>query len=120
MPKKILVIEDEYDIASTVELALEMEGFEVRLCSNGHDGMMILDSEALPDLILSDIMMPIMNGYQFAKTLRLNKRLKHIPLILMSAARLDETMLEKGSTHGFIRKPFDLDYLIDVVTAALL
>jgi two-component system, chemotaxis family, chemotaxis protein CheY len=118
--KKILIIEDEYDVASTMELALEMENYEVRHCADAVEGLSILASESLPDLIISDIMMPRMDGYQFTKMLRTESRYNHIPLILASAGRIDKDKLDDKAYQGFIRKPFDLDYFLDVVKVAII
>lgn len=115
MQKKILVIDDEYDVASTMELALEMEDHEVRLSFHGKDALHILANEALPDLIISDVMMPVMDGYEFARELRSNKRFDHIPLILSSAANIDPSRLQGVPYQEFIRKPFDLSHFLDIV-----
>lgn len=115
MQKKILIVEDEYDISSTLTLVLEMEDFEVRHATNGSEALSILHSEALPDLIISDVMMPIMDGYGFVKELRANKRYDRIPLLLTSAGRLDDSKINPKQVQGFLRKPFDLNYLLDIV-----
>lgn len=119
MDKKILIIEDEYDVASTMELALEMEGYEVRLCYNGVEALEVLASEALPALIISDMMMPIMDGYEFTKQLREESRYDNIPLILASAARINESKISKKAYKSFIRKPFELDDFLNTVETTL-
>lgn len=116
---KILIVEDEFDVASTMELALEMEGYEIRLSFNGAEALEILANEALPALIISDIMMPIMDGYQFTNELRGDSRFQQIPLILTSAARIDESKLPKKSFEAFIKKPFDLDEFLQTVDRIL-
>ena len=115
MQKKILIIEDEYDIASTMELALDMENYEVRLCSNGKEALTLLSMESLPNLVISDVMMPVMDGYNFTQEFRENPRYDKIPLVLTSAAPLDPEKLKKGDYQGFIRKPFDLDRFLELV-----
>lgn len=119
MEKKILIIEDEYDIASTMELALEMEGYEVRLSPDGRDGLKILSNEALPQLIICDIMMPIMDGYEFALKLREDSRYNHIPLILTSAAQLQKERLQENDIQNFLKKPFDLFHFLQLVDTTL-
>lgn len=114
--KKILVIEDESDIATTLELVLAMENLDVRLSFNGKEALDALESGYKPDLIVSDIMMPIMNGYEFIHEFRKDSRFKTIPIVLTSAAKLDESRLPQGSWQGFIKKPFDLDVLIKEVS----
>jgi two-component system sensor histidine kinase ChiS len=117
--KKVLIVEDEYDIGSTMELVLEMENHEVRLCSNGEEALSILASEALPDLIISDLMMPIKDGYELLKEIRSNKRYENIPLILTSAAPLNDSKVDKDGFQGFVRKPFDLDNFLELVNKVL-
>lgn len=119
MEKKVLIVEDEYDIGSTMELVLEMENHEVRLCSNGDEALSILASEALPDLIISDLMMPIKDGYELLKEIRSNKRYENIPLILTSAAPLNEAKVDQNSFQGFVRKPFDLDNFLELVNKVM-
>lgn len=115
--KNILVVEDESDIASTLQLILTMEGHNVLLSYNGKEALEELNRGYKPDLIISDIMMPIMNGYDFISELRKNDRFKNIPLIFTSAAKLDQTKLIADSWQGFIRKPFDLDEFIKEVSS---
>jgi CheY-like chemotaxis protein len=117
--KKVLIVEDEFDIASTMELVLEMENHEVRLCSNGQEALSILASEALPDLIISDLMMPVMDGYELTKEIRSHKRYDSIPLILSSAAPLNMSKVDQKSYQGFIRKPFDLDNFLELVNKVM-
>lgn len=120
MQKKILIVEDEYDIASTMTLILDMENYEVRHAANGLEAMDILKAEALPHLIISDVMMPLMDGYELTKTLRALKRYESIPILLTSAARLDNSKINPKLIHGFLRKPFELDNFLDIVKLALL
>jgi CheY-like chemotaxis protein len=118
--KKILIVEDEYDIASTMTLVLEMENYEIRHCYNGIQALDILASEALPDMIISDIMMPLMDGYGFTKAVRDLKKYDKIPILLTSAAKLDEKRVNIKAIQGFIHKPFDLDTFIGIVEGVLL
>ena len=111
-PKLILVVDDEFDIASSLELVLEMEGFLVNIAYNGKEAMVLLNQGLRPDLIITDVMMPVMNGYELFKLMKADPELKKIPLILTSAAQLDERKLTSGEYSTFIRKPFDLYKLI--------
>lgn len=119
MQKKVLIIEDEYDIASTMELILDMENHEVRLCSNGKEALDILNNESLPNLIISDIMMPVMDGYEFVTEMRKNKRYDNIPIILSSAAPLNKQKILESHYSGFIKKPFELDVFLQLVEKVL-
>jgi CheY-like chemotaxis protein len=115
--RTILVVDDEYDIASTLELALEMEGYSIRTAFNGREAMLLLDGGLRPQLILTDMMMPVMDGYEFLETLKKSEEHKKIPIILMSAAQIDLNRLPKEGWVSFVRKPFDLDSLIDLIAS---
>jgi DNA-binding response OmpR family regulator len=117
MTKTILIVEDEYDIAHTIEMLLIMESYQVICVTNGKEALNLLSQTAQkPDLIISDVMMPTMNGYDLAHALKANTELCQIPLMLMSAVDPDMTRLETGTFNVFIRKPFDLDLFLTSVS----
>jgi DNA-binding response OmpR family regulator len=117
MTKTILIVEDEYDIAHTIEMLLIMESYQVICVTNGKEALNLLSQTAQkPDLIISDVMMPTMNGYDRAHALKANTELCQIPLMLMSAVDPDMTRLETGTFNVFIRKPFDLDLFLTSVS----
>jgi CheY-like chemotaxis protein len=117
--KLILIVEDEYDIASTLELAFSMEDYEVKIASGGHEALETLKIGPMPDIIISDIMMPIMNGYELIQKVRDIKRYDHIPILLMSAGRISPEKLDNVAYSGYIRKPFDLDEVLTLVAKHL-
>jgi len=107
--KKILIAEDEQDIKDIEKMALEMLGsFEVETCSNGMEVQEKAVSYA-PQLILLDVMMPIMDGPQALAVLAENEKTKHIPVIFVTAKAMEteiERLLSLGAI-GVITKPFD-------------
>ena len=117
--KIILVVDDEYDIISCLEMVLTMEGYEVHSAFQGKEALDALKSIPKPDLIISDVMMPLLDGYGFLNALKANPDYRDIPVILMSAAQLDETRLVPGSWTLFVRKPFDLSRLLVQIAAVL-
>jgi diguanylate cyclase (GGDEF)-like protein len=105
--KKILVVDDERHIGKIVKMTLENAGFLVKTATNGKEAI-VLVAEFSPDLILLDIMMPGMNGYDVLNKLRSRFKTSHIPIIYLSAKReLDEKVegLELGA-DDYITKPF--------------
>lgn len=111
--KTILIVDDEIDITDTFGLLFELNGFQVMTASNGQEALLILKDER-PELILSDCMMPIMDGMEFCTRLQKDSTTKDIPLILMSAA---PELHDFSNTphHLFIRKPFKFaDLLLQV------
>jgi two-component system alkaline phosphatase synthesis response regulator PhoP len=117
MPKTILVVDDKANIRNMVRMCLESEGFRVVIAANGREALYAARQEK-PDLILLDIMMPEMTGYEFLKTYR---KEKETPIILLTA-KLDETDKVLGLELGaddYITKPFSMKELVARINAVL-
>jgi len=114
----ILLIEDEPDLRETLRDLLELFGFRVETAANGQEGLHKLESVGNPCLILLDLMMPVMNGWQFLETLRKDPQpgRASIPVLVVSAA-LD--MLDIQAQYGCrsLSKPVDIDKLLDMAHA---
>jgi len=107
--KCILVVDDEPDIVTLVKSRLEANGYEVISAYNGKDGIEKA-LEAQPDMILLDLMMPIMDGYEAGRKLKDNPLTKDIPLILFTAASAEEVAKKGAETIeaiDYVVKPFD-------------
>lgn len=113
--KTILLVEDDLDISEAIQSILEEEGFDLKCSSNGKEAIDYLRiAPELPHLILLDIMMPYMNGYQFREVQLEDSRLANIPTIILSAAgKCDD--LAQYHFRDCLKKPLDLETLIDVV-----
>ncbi|RZA02008.1 MAG: response regulator, partial [Proteobacteria bacterium] len=111
--KTILVVEDEQDILLTIELILEPEGYEVVTAANGREALARL-AERLPALVVMDVMMPVQNGLDTLKIMRADADYAEVPVLLMSAARV-QVSKEEYRWSEFLRKPFEIDELIDAV-----
>jgi diguanylate cyclase (GGDEF)-like protein len=110
----VLVVDDNPDKTELLKVALSMEGYEVQTAVNGIEALAAIES-CQPDLIVSDIMMPEMDGYQLARRIRENPRTRYIPIILQSAARIeakDFRLGEEVGALGFITNTSDLDLLL--------
>lgn len=117
---KILVIEDEAGIRMTLSLMLKAEGYDVKSAENGRKGIEAA-RERPPDLILCDINMPEMDGFQVLEQLRKEPTLAAIPFIFLTA-RIDRSDLRRGMNLGaddYLTKPFTRDELIETVTARI-
>lgn len=115
--KSILVVEDELDILETLEMLLAMEGYKVLTASNGRDALKVL-SENPVDLVLSDVMMPVLTGLEMLDSVRGDPRHREIPVILMSAANVRP----KSGPHGwteFMKKPVEMEQLLATVDRVL-
>ena len=116
MPRRILVVEDEPSIAHLLALALGEEGYEVAVAADGRAALGRL-AEARPDLVLSDAMMPHLDGAGLAAAMHADPALRDIPLVLMSAVH---TPPDGAAPHAaFLPKPFDLDDLLATVARLL-
>ena len=113
MKKKILVVDDEEDILHFLELVLREKGYEVVTAANGHDALTTAQIER-PDLVLLDIMMPQMDGWEVLKLLRVDDETAHIPVAMLSA-RTEAKDRVQGLQEGaidYICKPFSLQELL--------
>jgi putative two-component system response regulator len=119
--KKILIVEDNEDLREVIASTLEMEGYVALQAENGHAAMAILQ-RATPDLILSDVNMPRMNGTEFYQALRKNPRWLPIPFIFLTAndAPVDIRAGRALGVEDYLTKPIDTADLLAVVNARLL
>ena len=117
---KILVVDDEPDLVSTVEYRLKFANCSVVTASNGHEGLRRAAAEK-PDLILLDTNMPGMNGHEMLECLRADPALQHIPVIMVTA-RCEPQDIAAASVRGvsdYVTKPFDFAQLMDKIHAVL-
>lgn len=120
MKPKILLIEDEVDIASLIKLQAEISGYKVHVEHDGLNGYLAIERE-MPDLIILDIMLPGLNGLDVCRKVKNNPDLNHIPIIMISAKseELDVVLgLELGA-DDYVAKPFSLKVLFSRVKAVL-
>ena len=117
---KILIAEDEPDIRDLVAFTLRFAGYEVVTASNGEDAVILAPKE-VPDLILMDVRMPRMTGYDACRILKANPEMKDIPVVFLSAKGQEseiQTGLEAGAEE-YLLKPFAPDQLTERVRAIL-
>lgn len=112
--QKILIAEDEPDILELITFTLQFGGFEVIPTSNGEDALEMTRSEK-PDLVLLDVRMPRMTGYDVCKYIKSENETRKTPVVFLSAKGQESevnTGLDLGATE-YILKPFAPDYLLD-------
>jgi CheY-like chemotaxis protein len=112
--RSILLIEDDTGIRESVAECLDCEGYAVASASNGVEGLEWLRRGGRADLIMLDLVMPVMNGSQFLAALRDDPKLDQIPVVLMTAA-MPSAGLPLPEANGYLPKPFELDELLDAV-----
>ena len=115
---RILLVEDEYAGAEVLALILREEGYVVTVASNGRQGLDKVH-EARPDLIVTDYMMPMMNGAEMAREIRRLPEFATTPVLLVSG--VPEEMLEAsgGAYDAFLRKPFETTMFLSAIASAL-
>jgi DNA-binding NarL/FixJ family response regulator len=120
MPKRLLVVDDEPNLLRAVAAALRAEGYEVVTARNGREALVRV-AESVPDLVISDIRMPGMDGYQIAGHLRSSQRTALVPIIFLTAK--DETADRvagfRSGVDAYITKPFEPDELLAVIQSIL-
>lgn len=109
----ILVVEDNKEIQDSLKVALEVEGYNVFTADNGKEALDSLRKNPTPCLILLDLMMPVMNGWEFVEEVSKDIMLSSIPIVVVSAYG-DKKGTPK--TVGYIQKPVDLDALLNTVS----
>jgi signal transduction histidine kinase len=113
----LLVVEDDIDIREALDGLLSMEGFRVKGCSNGREALDWLRSATRPDLILLDLMMPVMDGWQFRVAQKDDPKLAAIPVLALSA---DATAKAAAiDADAYLKKPVDYETLIDTIDRVL-
>jgi CheY-like chemotaxis protein len=110
----ILIAEDEFSIATLLRDTLEDEGYTVVLAQNGQEALELLGTTR-PALVLTDVMMPIVDGFALCRAIQGNPAYQAIPVIVMSAIN-DLPAADGCHALGFLRKPFDLQNVVDTIT----
>ena len=119
-PKIILVIEDDETMRNAMKRIFDLEGYVVKMAADGTELAQVLDDSHV-DLILMDIGLPWINGFELAQMLKEHPQLKQIPLVFVSGKTSDEdikTAFDIGA-NDFIKKPFDIDKLKKTVSTLL-
>ncbi|WP_027713757.1 response regulator [Desulfuromonas sp. TF] len=119
--KRIVVIDDSKLVLAIATEALEGAGFEVLTTDSGIEANQFIYSSRRPDLILIDVMMPLLNGDRKVRLLKERESSRHIPIILMSTKARDELeqLTRESGADGYIQKPFDEASLVQQVDRIL-
>lgn len=107
MPPKVLVVDDRPHIRQLMVTALGLKGYDVLVASNGHGGLEVARSER-PRLILLDLLMPGMDGYETLRRLRDLPETREIPIVIMSAHGELDCVVTPHGAQDYLLKPFDL------------
>ncbi len=112
---EVMVVEDDFAIRDTLRELLEEEGYRVTQAANGAEALARLRDAGIPKLILLDLMMPVMDGWEFRHAIEADPRLASIPVIVISADHALEQKIGAMHVEGYLPKPFELDRLLETV-----
>ena len=115
MSGHILLVDDEPGIREDVQAYLEDSGFAVQVASNARDAWQLLE-QTTPDLVISDIMMPQVSGYEFLKQMRGDVRFLNLPVVFLTAKGMTKDRIEgyNAGCDAYLSKPFDPDELVAI------
>lgn len=118
--KRLLVIDDEPNLLRAVAVCLRAEGYEVSTARSGAEALRRL-AESVPDLIVSDIRMPSMDGYQLARQIRSSSRTALVPIVFLTAKDETSDRIEgfRAGVDAYLVKPFEPDELVAVIKSIL-
>jgi DNA-binding response OmpR family regulator len=116
MSAQVLLVDDEPGVRESVKEYLQESGFTVQVASNASDAWQMLQQHA-PDLVISDVMMPRVDGYQFLKQLRDDPRYKALPVVFLTARGMTSDRIQgyQAGCDAYLPKPFDADELVAIV-----
>ncbi len=116
MSAQLLLVDDEPGLREAVKDYLQESGFTVQVASNAADGWELVQQNT-PDLVISDVMMPQVDGYQFLKQLREDPRFKALPVVFLTAKGMTTDRIQgyQAGVDAYLPKPFDPDELVAIV-----
>jgi len=118
--KSVLIVDDEPNIVAALEFLLQKNGYAVKIAANGEDALAQLDAFK-PDLVLLDVMMPKVNGYEVCQRMRAHPQWRHIKIVILSA-KGREVEVSKGMSLGadlYVTKPFSSSELVATIDKLL-
>jgi len=120
MAKRVLIVDDHGPTVRLIQDVLEQEGFSVITAGNGAECLLAVHRER-PDLVILDVMMPVMNGFQTLRVLRENEQTRSLPVIILTIRESQEDVLEgwKSGADLYLTKPFQVAELITLVKRIL-
>ncbi len=118
--RTILIVDDEEDVLDLLQLVFETSGFAVRRAATGKSAVSIAYEEP-PDVVLLDVMMPEMDGWQVLRTLKADERTRQVPVVMLSARaeRRDKMIGLQEGAEGYIAKPFSPSEVVREVQSFL-
>ena len=120
MPKEILIVDDEPSVVVAIQFLMQQQGYNVLVAESGEDALDLIYKHK-PNLVILDIMLPGIDGYEVCEIVRLNPDYRKVKILFLTARR-DEVEIAKGLALGadaYITKPFSNDKLVEAVNEVL-
>ena len=111
---KVLVVDDDPDLAAICSLVLESEGYATDVANNGADAYDALVADDV-DVVLMDVMMPVLDGISVCKMVKRDPKMHGLPVIIMSASEVLRDEAKRCCADAVLEKPFDIDVLLNTV-----
>jgi DNA-binding response OmpR family regulator len=118
MAQTLMIVDDDPQLMRVLSMFFDLEGYHVIQARHGREALDMLQ-EYSPDIILLDLMMPEVGGEEVIRQIRANRKLRHVPVIIFTAAETREEELTAAGASSFIAKPFSLNGLLDTVQEAI-
>lgn len=119
MPRKILIVDDEMHLARILQFTLEHAGYEAITAFDGREALDALDRDK-PDLVILDLMLPIVDGYKICNIMKNDKRLSDTPVIILSARDFGREELDEPLNADLLmEKPFNTEHLLNEISRLL-
>ncbi len=117
MQKKILIVDDDPRNIFALKLTLKARGFQMESCTTAREAIQVLEKDQNIHIVLMDMMMPEMDGYEAVKLIRKTPSIQHIPVIAVTAQAMEEDRqkcLDAGA-QDYVKKPIDVDQLLNAI-----
>ena len=116
---KVLIVDDDEDLHTLYSLYLQGESIKILQAFNGEEGLRMIEKEK-PDLVVLDMIMPVMDGEEFFTKLRVEKKDKTTPVIIASVnEKIPEELYQLGNVYATLKKPFTIETLVGMIKEAL-
>lgn len=119
--RQVLIVEDTPEIAKLLQIFFKLEGLETRTAGNREEVVAALRQPIPPDLVILDVRLPDVNGFDILAKLRQHHTLREVPVIMLTAESTREAVIKgiNGGADGFVSKPFEIEHLLKAVKAVL-
>jgi len=119
MPKKIMIVDDEVHLARILQFTLQHAGYDVVIAFDGREALEAFEEQS-PDLVILDLMLPVIDGYKVCNTIKQDARRDGVPVIILSARNFEhETLDEQVQADLLMEKPFNTEKLLSAIAQLL-